>query len=76
LQSAYINQARLSPANCHARIRNPDGSSAPRAPIQRILVRGLADKVPVLHYSRELAYGLADTVLSDPRVIEAYIGKR
>lgn len=45
-------------------------------PIQRIFVRDLAEKVLVLHYGRELAYGLADTVLSDPQVIEAYIGKR
>jgi branched-chain amino acid transport system ATP-binding protein len=39
------------------------------------LVRDLADKVLVLHYGRELAYGLPDTVLSNPQVIEAYIGK-
>ncbi len=40
------------------------------------LVRDLADKVLVLHYGKELAFGLADQVFSDPQVVEAYIGKR
>lgn len=40
------------------------------------LVRDLADKVLVLHYGKELSYGLPEEVLSDPLVIEAYIGKR
>jgi branched-chain amino acid transport system ATP-binding protein len=40
------------------------------------LVRDLADKVLVLHYGKELAFGLPDEVLSDPEVIEAYIGGR
>ncbi len=40
------------------------------------LVRDLADKVFVLHYGRELAAGDPRSVLADPRVVEAYIGKR
>ena len=39
------------------------------------LVRDLADKVLVLHYGKELAFGPPHEVLSDPAVIEAYIGK-
>ena len=40
------------------------------------LVRDLADKVLVLHYGKELAFGGPDEVLSNARVIEAYIGKQ
>ena len=39
------------------------------------LVRDLADKVLVLRYGKELANGLPEKVHSNPRVIEAYIGK-
>lgn len=38
------------------------------------LVRDLADRVFVLHYGKELALGSPQQVLSDPRVVEAYIG--
>jgi branched-chain amino acid transport system ATP-binding protein len=38
------------------------------------LVRDLADRVFVLHYGKELATGSPQQVLSDPRVVEAYIG--
>jgi branched-chain amino acid transport system ATP-binding protein len=38
------------------------------------LVRDLADRVLVLHYGKELASGPPEQVLSDPRVIQAYIG--
>ena len=40
------------------------------------LVRDLADKVFVMHYGKELAYGSPEEVLSNPQVIEAYIGSR
>ena len=39
------------------------------------LVRDLADNVLALHYGNELAFGSPDQVLSDPEVVEAYIGK-
>ena len=38
------------------------------------LVRDLADRVFVLHYGSELSSGPPEQVLSDPRVIKAYIG--
>jgi branched-chain amino acid transport system ATP-binding protein len=38
------------------------------------LVRDLADRIFVLHYGKELAMGSPEEVLSNPRVIEAYIG--
>lgn len=38
------------------------------------LVRDLADRVFVLHYGKELATGSPDEVLTNPKVIEAYIG--
>ncbi len=40
------------------------------------LVRDLADKVFVMHYGKELAYGSPEEVLSNSQVIEAYIGSR
>jgi branched-chain amino acid transport system ATP-binding protein len=38
------------------------------------LVRDLADRVLVLHYGRQLALGTPQAVLTNPLVIEAYIG--
>ena len=39
------------------------------------LVRDLADRVFVLHYGSELACGPTEQVLSNPAVLEAYIGR-
>ncbi len=39
------------------------------------LVRDLSDRVLVLHYGKELAMGSPEEVLSNPQVIEAYIGR-
>ena len=40
------------------------------------LVRDLADKIFVLHYGSKLAFGTPEQVLSDPRVVDAYLGQR
>ncbi len=39
------------------------------------LVMGVSDQVLVLDYGRKLAEGAAEEVRSDPRVVEAYLGK-
>jgi branched-chain amino acid transport system ATP-binding protein len=40
------------------------------------MVADLADRIHVLDYGRSLAEGAPDVVLKDPRVIEAYLGRR
>jgi len=39
-------------------------------------IRRLADRLLVLHHGQQIAEGRTDEVLSEPRVIEAYLGKR
>jgi branched-chain amino acid transport system ATP-binding protein len=39
------------------------------------LVRDLADQIFVLRYGAKLAFGTPEQVLSDPRVIDAYLGQ-
>jgi ABC-type branched-subunit amino acid transport system ATPase component len=39
------------------------------------LVSDLADHVTVLHFGEKLAAGPPESVLADPRVVEAYLGR-
>ena len=39
-------------------------------------IRGLADRVIVLHHGEKIVEGETETVLRDPRVVEAYLGYR
>jgi branched-chain amino acid transport system ATP-binding protein len=39
-------------------------------------ITGLADRVFVLHHGEKIVEGPTDEVLRDPRVVEAYLGKR
>ena len=39
-------------------------------------IKGVSDRILVIHHGRKIAEDAPDTVLSDPAVIEAYLGER
>ena len=40
------------------------------------MLAGVSDRILVLHHGRKIAEDAPDAVLSDPRVVEAYLGER
>jgi branched-chain amino acid transport system ATP-binding protein len=39
-------------------------------------IKSLADRVFVLHHGEKIVEGPTDDVLRDPRVVEAYLGRK
>ncbi|MCF8476110.1 MAG: hypothetical protein K9G60_03710 [Pseudolabrys sp.] len=67
---------QVDPARYLLRIRHELAPTIGWAGHDVQLPRAPAGRIFVLHYEKELATGSADAVLSNPKVIEAYIGGR